>query len=834
MRISARILRAVRSEWYAFWRRRPVRSDVVVFESFGGSGATCNPEAIFRAVHRADDLHALTSVWALRRSAAAVVRAEFRGDPRVRVVTVGGFAYWRHLATAGTLVNNSTFPPAFDRRPTYLNIWHGTPLKRMGYDEPDGAQASANVVRNFLQSTWLLSQNRYMTDVMYRGAYRLEGLGRAEVLELGYPRDDRLFTAMPERVVITNRLRGAGVRGDEQIVVYAPTWRGERFASPEDHSTEIAATAMAIQDALITSGSSARVVVQPHQAVRAFAEANPALDGRLVPADIPVNSVLAVTTVLVTDWSSIAVDFLLTRRPVVFAALDGGAYERERGAYLPATALPGRQCADDAALAAEVVRAVRYGVHPADVARYERMASDLVSSDDGVASERVLDVVFRGAPGRGVTFGRPRSSVLLHVGGMRRNGITSAALDLLPASVEAGIDVTVLSPRSGSAGARALRARVDPRVRYVQRIGGMNGSKTALLRQRRADRSGTVRAHRDNPSLAALWTDEWHRVLGDACFDAVVDFSGYSPFWATLLLHAPGHPVRSIWIHNDMAAETERLVGGRPAMRRSLRTVIGLYGQFDRVVAGSPALSEHNARSLPGLTHVRFRAARNVVDDARVLRGAAARPEDALREGRDPSSPWSRPPWLDEFDQTSTCWFVSAGRLSPEKNHARLLDAFAAVSADDPSIRLLVVGDGWLRTDLERRAAVLRISDRVAFAGAVRNPFPFLARADCVVVSSDHEGQPMVILEAAVLGRPIVSTRFDSAVDALPDEGLHLVDRSTEGVANGMRAFLAGAVPPARLDVPAYTAAATAEFLHAAMPDEFLEASGSAPTSIDP
>ncbi len=49
-------------------------------------------------------------------------------------------AYDRHLADGGLLVNNATFPPPFSKRPgqVYVNTWHGTPLKKMGYGMPDG------------------------------------------------------------------------------------------------------------------------------------------------------------------------------------------------------------------------------------------------------------------------------------------------------------------------------------------------------------------------------------------------------------------------------------------------------------------------------------------------------------------------------------------------------------------------------------------------------------------------------------------------------------------------------------------------------------------------
>ncbi|WP_066517276.1 glycosyltransferase [Curtobacterium ammoniigenes] len=827
-RLPRRTLNGLRAEWYAMGRRRPVDQNLVLFESFAGNGATCNPEALFRAMLAAPDLKDRTAVWALDRASARSMQAEFRGNTRVRVVERGTFAYWTVLATAGVLINNATFPPEFDRRPEqrYLNTWHGTPLKRMGFDEPDGGFASANTIRNFLQATHLLSQNRYMTDRMYRQAYKLDGFGPARLIETGYPRNDHLFDT-PGAEATRSRLGVRSLQDGGGVVLYAPTWRGERFTAPTDHTGEIARVAAFIQATLEQAGSAARVLVKPHQAVLELARQQPALHDVLVPEDIPTNRLLAATDVLVSDYSSIAVDFLATGRPVVFAGLDGDDYAATRGLYVDPASFPGPRCTDLPSLAAAVTRGVQHGIDPEFADRYSAMAEAMVHLDDGRASARVLDVVFRGVGED--TWPRldeqpHRPSMLIHLGGMRANGITSAAVNLLPALVDAGVDVSVTFPRSDTSVARASRARVDPRVRQLPRMGGMNGSKVVQLQRRLADRRSDPLRHHEHPELSAAYDAEWHRCFGDARFDAVVDFSGYSPFWAALMLHAPKPVVRSIWMHNDMAAEVERLVNGKPSMRRSLRAVIGMYDQYERIVAVSESLRDHNATALADVAHGPFLAARNLVDDRPILAGAAVPPERVLRERHearrlDPPEPFERPVWLDDLADPRLTWFACVGRLSPEKNHARLLDAFATVHRDRPDTRLLIVGDGYLRPTLEQQAARLSIADAVAFTGAVGNPYAFMAAADCVVLSSDHEGQPMVILEAAVLHRAIVSTRFASAAHALPGDMVHLVERSADGVADGMRAFLRGEVAAASLDVPAYDAEALDEFLRATLPE---------------
>jgi CDP-glycerol glycerophosphotransferase len=159
--------------------------------------------------------------------------------------------------------------------------------------------------------------------------------------------------------------------------------------------------------------------------------------------------------------------------------------------------------------------------------------------------------------------------------------------------------------------------------------------------------------------------------------------------------------------------------------------------------------------------------------------------------------------------------FVTVGRLSPEKNHERLLRAFDLVHQENPATRLLIVGDGPLLPDLQRLAHQLGLAQAVTFAGLQRNPYAIMARCDYFVLSSDYEGQPMVILEARVLGLPVVTTAFDSVRGALPeDEGI-VVPRSHEALAEGMRRALAGEAASRQFDPVAYNQDAVADFYRA-------------------
>jgi glycosyltransferase involved in cell wall biosynthesis len=98
------------------------------------------------------------------------------------------------------------------------------------------------------------------------------------------------------------------------------------------------------------------------------------------------------------------------------------------------------------------------------------------------------------------------------------------------------------------------------------------------------------------------------------------------------------------------------------------------------------------------------------------------------------------------------------GKLAPEKRVDRLISAFAAMRATAPGARLWLVGEGPEQRSLERLAAQLRLEGRVSFVGTTRDVASYYAAADVFALTSDSEGIPGVLLEAAYAALPIVAT----------------------------------------------------------------------------
>ena len=118
------------------------------------------------------------------------------------------------------------------------------------------------------------------------------------------------------------------------------------------------------------------------------------------------------------------------------------------------------------------------------------------------------------------------------------------------------------------------------------------------------------------------------------------------------------------------------------------------------------------------------------------------------------------------FGENKPPVFLAVGRLSPQKDFPNLLRALAIVR-QKKSARLIILGEGELRPQLEAMAIDLGIEDDVALPGFVQNPYAYMSRASCFVLSSREEGLPTVLIEAMACGCPVVSTNCPSGPEEI-------------------------------------------------------------------
>ena len=105
-------------------------------------------------------------------------------------------------------------------------------------------------------------------------------------------------------------------------------------------------------------------------------------------------------------------------------------------------------------------------------------------------------------------------------------------------------------------------------------------------------------------------------------------------------------------------------------------------------------------------------------------------------------------------------YFIHVGGLRKEKNHLLLLQAFFILK--HLPCKLIIVGGGDMENDLKQKVIDLGIDDKAIFCGFRTNPFKFVKKSDCFVLSSDVEGFPNALIEALACGKPVISTDCNS------------------------------------------------------------------------
>lgn len=144
--------------------------------------------------------------------------------------------------------------------------------------------------------------------------------------------------------------------------------------------------------------------------------------------------------------------------------------------------------------------------------------------------------------------------------------------------------------------------------------------------------------------------------------------------------------------------------------------------------------------------------------------------------------------------------FTYTGRLVPIKRPDTMLRALAIARSGGAAVRVVVVGDGTMRPELEKLARELGCADAVRFLGYRRDLPRIAAASDAALLTSDNEGTPVALIEAAAAGRPAVSTRVGGVADIVVDGAGFLAAPGDEaGIAASMTWLAAD--PAARRDM---------------------------------
>ena len=375
--------RLLRKAYYPAQLRAPLR-DAVVFISWKGKQCTDNPRGIADELRRRGDDR--EHIWVVTDPSTPLPEG-------ATVVLANSQAYFDALARSRYVIANDDMPPHYRTRDgqTYLQTWHGTPLKRIGFDVPRPQFASGATYLDHLASDvakWdlLLSPNPFSTPIMRR-AFRFDG----EICEYGYPRNDVLSRPDSAEVAAGVRRR-LGLPDGKRVVLYAPTWRDNQFYGSGRYRFDLR---LNLERAWQALGDDHVILLRGHHQM-ADDVPDPAHPGFAINVTRypDISELYLVSDVLLTDYSSVMFDYASTGRPMLFFTYDLDDYrDNLRGFYFDfEREAPGPllSTSDD------VIAAIKDtdGVTAGYTAAYQAFAAKFCPLDDGKAGARVCDRLF--------------------------------------------------------------------------------------------------------------------------------------------------------------------------------------------------------------------------------------------------------------------------------------------------------------------------------------------------------------------------------------------------------------------------------------------------------
>lgn len=365
---------------------------LIMFEVFMGRQYSCNPKAIYEYITRDSRFDDYRLVWAFRDVEKAKKIPELS---RAEIVKMKSKEYFRTCAEAAFIITNSNLDNRISKQPgqTFIQTWHGTPLKKLRCDieaESGNANNSLEEIKyrndvDMIRYDYFISPSEFCTE-KFTSAFNLKELGKEKIIiETGYPRNDILINYKPERI---NEIKYKyGIDPDKKIILYAPTFRDNRH----DGSGYVYDTHLDFDKLRYELGQDYIILFRAHYFVANqfnFEKYNGFVYDMSRLDDI--NELYLISDLLITDYSSVFFDYANLERPILFYMYDLEEYANEiRGFYFDLNILPGPIVKDEDNLILEIKRLENWEKDE----KYNSFNKRFNYLDDGRASRRVSEYI---------------------------------------------------------------------------------------------------------------------------------------------------------------------------------------------------------------------------------------------------------------------------------------------------------------------------------------------------------------------------------------------------------------------------------------------------------
>lgn len=334
--------------WYRrACKKAKIQEKLVLFEAYMGRSYSCSPRAIYEEMIRDEKFKDFEFVWFFQEPD---MKKEVPQLNRAKLVEYNSKEYYEYYAKAKYFISNSRIPGVIKKREgqVYIQCWHGTPLKILGYDiqvEGSNAMNSLKDIKDKYRTdaerfTYLLSPSKFTSEKLSSCFNLKENNPNTVILEEGYPRNDFLYNYTKDDINRIKRKIGIQNIENKKIILYAPTWRDNQHTSGVGYTYELGINFDKLQEEI---GKDYIILFRTHYFIANSFDFDKYKDFIYNVSNIDdVNELYIISDLLITDYSSVFFDYANLKRPMLFYMYDIDEYENKlRGFYIDLHELPG-------------------------------------------------------------------------------------------------------------------------------------------------------------------------------------------------------------------------------------------------------------------------------------------------------------------------------------------------------------------------------------------------------------------------------------------------------------------------------------------------------------
>ena len=371
-----------------------VNDKTILFFAFKGKSYACSPKAIYEYLLNSKIYEEYQFIWAFNEPEKYKFLEKNRNT---KVISYGTKQYQKALAQAkywffNYRVEDQIYPK---KNQVYVQCWHGTPLKRLGYDLK-GTHNVMNSDKEIYQKykldakkfAYIISPSKFTTKV-FSSAWNLEKTSMTnKIIEEGYPRNDFLQNYITNDVKkIRQKLN---LPENKKIILYAPTFRENQHQSGLGYTYQTAVNFDLLQKELEKDYI---ILFRAHYLVANSFEFEK-YKGFIynVSEYDDINELYIIADMLITDYSSVFFDYANLRRPIAFYMYDFEEYRDElRGFYIDLNELPGNITRTEQELIKEIKALKEFKYNE----KYQRFNEKYNYLDDGKATQRTIEKIIK-------------------------------------------------------------------------------------------------------------------------------------------------------------------------------------------------------------------------------------------------------------------------------------------------------------------------------------------------------------------------------------------------------------------------------------------------------